>query len=56
MIGETYAQLLALSDPDPHVVVASPHEPFRTKGGNAMVEPQILAENERSAIAFTSRD
>ena len=52
MIGETYAQLLAMDDPEPNVVVASPKEPFATMGANAMVEPQILAENELSAISF----
>ena len=51
-VGETYAQLLALNDPDPSVVVGSPNEPLRTQGGNALIEPQLLAENARSAMRF----
>jgi hypothetical protein len=50
MVGETYAQLLSMEDPEQNVVVASPREPFATQGGNALIEPQAIAENETSAI------
>jgi hypothetical protein len=53
MVGEAYAQLLTMEDPDQNVVVASPHEPWATKGGNALIEGLILAENRVSAVPFT---
>ena len=52
MAGETFAQLLMMADPEQNVVVASPHEPFATQGGNALVERAILAENQISAVPF----
>jgi hypothetical protein len=52
MVGETYAQLLGMRNPEQNVVVASPHEPLATKGGNAVVEQQLLAENQISAVRF----
>lgn len=52
MVGETYAQLLSMTDPEPNVVVASPREPFATQGGNALVEPELIAENQISAVPF----
>jgi hypothetical protein len=42
----------ALNEPEQNVVVASPREPLATQGGNAIVEPAILAENKLSAIPF----
>jgi NAD(P)-dependent dehydrogenase (short-subunit alcohol dehydrogenase family) len=53
MVGQTYAQLLTMANPDQNVVVASPLEPLATKGGNAVIEPAMLAENQVSAIPFT---
>ena len=44
MVGETYAQLLGMSDPEQNMVVGSPREPWATKGGNALVEQELLAE------------
>jgi NAD(P)-dependent dehydrogenase (short-subunit alcohol dehydrogenase family) len=52
MIGDTYGQLLRMADPAHNVVVASPREPLATQGGNAFIEPGILAENEISAVPF----
>lgn len=52
MVGETYAQLLSMTDPVQNVVVGSPREPLATKGGNALVEQQLLAENQISAVPF----
>lgn len=55
MVGETYAQLLSMTDPKQNVVVASPRQPLATKGANALIEPQLIAENDTSAIPFKSR-
>lgn len=52
MVGETYAQLLRMAAPGQNVVVASPREPFATQGGNAIIEPQFIAENQLSAVPF----
>lgn len=54
MAGETYAQLLRMSDPEQNVVVTSPREPFATQGGNALIKAEILAENQISAVPFKS--
>jgi NAD(P)-dependent dehydrogenase (short-subunit alcohol dehydrogenase family) len=54
LVGETYAQLLRMADPERNVVVASPHEPFATEGGNAFLESQFFAENDISAVPFVS--
>ena len=53
MVGKAYAQLLTMKDPDQNVVVASPREPWATQGANAMIEDEILAENQSSAVPFT---
>ena len=55
MVGETYAQLLSMTDPEQNVVVASPRGPLAMKGANALIEPQLIAENDTSAIPFKSR-
>ena len=52
MVGETYAQLLRMADPEQNVVVASPREPLATQGANALIEPQLLAENQIAAVPF----
>ena len=52
MVGDTYAQLLQMSDPVQNVVVGSPHEPLATQGGNALVEQELIAENQFSAVPF----
>ena len=52
MVGETYAQLLQMSDPVRNVVVGSPHEPLATQGGNTLVEQELAAENLISAVPF----
>lgn len=52
MVGDTYAQLLRMAEPELNVVVASPREPLATQGGNAFIEPGILAENQVSAVPF----
>jgi NAD(P)-dependent dehydrogenase (short-subunit alcohol dehydrogenase family) len=54
MVGQTYAQLLTMVNPDQNVVVASTLEPLATKGGNAIIESAMLAENRVSAMQFTS--
>jgi hypothetical protein len=51
-VGETYAQLLRMVEPKQNVVVASPREPFATKGSNAFLESQFIGENDISAIPF----
>jgi NAD(P)-dependent dehydrogenase (short-subunit alcohol dehydrogenase family) len=53
-IGDTYAQLLAMSNPEQNVAVASPTEPLATKGANATIESQLIAENALSAVPFAS--
>jgi NAD(P)-dependent dehydrogenase (short-subunit alcohol dehydrogenase family) len=53
MVGETYAQLLRMNDPEQNVVVASPQEPLATQGSNALIEQEIMAENAVSAVPFT---
>ena len=50
LIGEAYVQLLSMADPVQNVVVASPREPLATQGGNSIINAQILAENELSAV------
>ena len=52
MVGQTYAQLLSMAEPERNVVVASPQEPFATQGANAIVEGLIIAENQISAVPF----
>jgi 3-oxoacyl-[acyl-carrier protein] reductase len=52
LVGDTYAQLLRMTDPERNVVVASPHEPFATEGGNDFLESQLIAENGMSAVPF----
>ena len=52
MVGDTYAQLLRMNDPVQNVVVGSPHEPLATQGGNALVEQELFAENQISAVPF----
>ena len=54
LVGDTYAQLLRMADPEQNVVVASPREPFATEGGNAFIELQLIAENGISAVPFVS--
>jgi hypothetical protein len=51
-VGETYAQLLRMNEPEQNVVVASPREPLATQGGNAIIEPAIISENQISAVPF----
>jgi NAD(P)-dependent dehydrogenase (short-subunit alcohol dehydrogenase family) len=51
MVGDTYTQLLRMTVPE-HVVVASPREPLATQGSNALLEQQLLAENQISAVPF----
>jgi NAD(P)-dependent dehydrogenase (short-subunit alcohol dehydrogenase family) len=53
MVGEAFVQLLTMEDPDQNVVVASPREPLATQGANAIIEDEILAENQVSAVPFT---
>ncbi|MGH9351706.1 MAG: SDR family NAD(P)-dependent oxidoreductase [Terriglobia bacterium] len=52
MVGDTYAQLLRMTDPVQNVVVGSPLPPLAAKGGNALVEQQLFAENQISAVPF----
>jgi NAD(P)-dependent dehydrogenase (short-subunit alcohol dehydrogenase family) len=52
LVGETSAQLLSMANPEQNVVVASRREPLATQGGNAIIEPQIIAENQSSAVPF----
>jgi len=52
LVGDTYTQLLTMTDPEENVVVASPREPFSTSGDNALFTQQILAENQISAVPF----
>lgn len=52
MVGDTYAQLLGMTDPEQNVVVGSPREPLASKGGNALVEQELFAENQISAVPF----
>ena len=52
MVGDTYTQLLRMTDPEQNVVVASPREPLATRGDNALFNQQILAENQISAVPF----
>ena len=53
LVGDTYAQLLGMTDPVQNVVVASPQEPLATRGANALIEAQILAENTLSAVPLS---
>ena len=52
MVGDTYAQLLRMAEPELNVVVGSPREPLATQGANAFVEEGLLDENEVSALPF----
>lgn len=52
MIGETYAQLLQMTEPELNVVVGSPKEPLATQGANSFIEDALLAENDVSALPF----
>jgi NAD(P)-dependent dehydrogenase (short-subunit alcohol dehydrogenase family) len=54
-VGETYWQLLSTSQAPANVVVASPSEPWATKGGNQTIESTILAENNDAACVFTAQ-
>jgi len=54
LVGDTYAQLLRMADPERNVVVASPREPFATEGENDFLESQLIAENGISAVPFVS--
>jgi 3-oxoacyl-[acyl-carrier protein] reductase len=49
-VGDTYGQLLRLNDPNPNVAVASTDPALAGRGANALIEPQLLAENRLSAI------
>src|SRR5438132_10370628 len=49
-----HSQALRMTDPERNVVVASPREPFATKGGNDFIEAQLIAENDISAVPFVS--
>jgi NAD(P)-dependent dehydrogenase (short-subunit alcohol dehydrogenase family) len=53
-VGDTYGQLLRMSDPTPNVAVASTTQPLATQGANALIEPQLLAENRLSAIPLNT--
>jgi NAD(P)-dependent dehydrogenase (short-subunit alcohol dehydrogenase family) len=52
MVGDTYTQLLRMTEPEQNVVVASPREPLATQGDNALIKQQLLAENQISAVPF----
>lgn len=52
MVGDAYAQLLRMNDPLQNVVVGSPREPLATQGGNALVEQELIGENQLSAVPF----
>lgn len=54
-VGETYWQLLSTGQPPANVVVASPSEPWATKGGNQVIESTIVAENNDAAFVFTAQ-
>jgi NAD(P)-dependent dehydrogenase (short-subunit alcohol dehydrogenase family) len=54
LVGDTYAQLLRMADPELNVVVAAPREPFATEGGNLSIESQLIAENDLSAVPFVA--
>jgi hypothetical protein len=54
LVGDTYAQLLRMADPERNVVVASPREPFAIEGRNDFIEAQLIAENDISAAPFVS--
>jgi len=49
-VGDTYGQLLRMNDPNPNVAVASTNPALAAQGANALIEPQLLAENRLSAI------
>ena len=55
-VGETYAQLLSMSEPEPNVAVGSPDEPFATMGLVEFFNAVVLAENEESAARFGCAD
>jgi|tagenome__1003787_1003787.scaffolds.fasta_scaffold20930511_2 3-oxoacyl-[acyl-carrier protein] reductase len=50
MVGDTYGQLLRMTEPTAHVVVGSPNEPLATQGFNIPIEAQIPRDNQISAI------
>ena len=52
MVGDAYAQLLQMNDPVQNVAVGSPREPLATQGGNTLVEQELVAENQMSAVPF----
>lgn len=52
MVGEACVQLLRALDPDQNVVVASPHGPLADRGANDLIESEIVAENQISAVPF----
>jgi NAD(P)-dependent dehydrogenase (short-subunit alcohol dehydrogenase family) len=52
MVGETYTQLLRMTDPEQNVVATSPREQFATRGDNDLIKQQLLAENQISAVPF----
>jgi NAD(P)-dependent dehydrogenase (short-subunit alcohol dehydrogenase family) len=52
LVGDTYAQLLRMTDPERNVVVASPHEPFATEGGNDFLESQLICRKRHVGSSF----
>ena len=50
MVGDTYGQLLRMTEPTANVVVGSPNQPLATQGFNVAIEAQIPADNRISAI------
>jgi hypothetical protein len=52
MVGDAYTQLLRTTAPEQNVVVASARGALATQGGNALLEGQLLAENQISAVPF----
>jgi NAD(P)-dependent dehydrogenase (short-subunit alcohol dehydrogenase family) len=55
LVGRSYAQLLRMNEPEQNVVVGSPLEPLATRGGNAIIESTLVAENRISAIPWETR-
>lgn len=52
LVGEACTQLLRMNTPEQNVAVGSPREPFATEGGNALIQQQLLSENQGSAVPF----
>ena len=55
LVGEACVQLLGAGDQPRHVVVASPRPPLSDQGLNALIEPAILADLQRSAVPLVCR-